>query len=271
MATCGETNHLTTTGTMMGTAAYMSPEQIRAQELDGQTDLFSFEAVLYELAGCGIPFQGATPGEICGAILHEHPKPPSQINPMLPHALDACILKALEKDRALRYQSAAEIRADLQRLKRDAESGHNLALASGPVAVTVAPPGTTPAATTGKKKKFGMLAAVCAALVAAALGFYFHVRKGSKLMEKDTVVLADFANTTGDAVFDGTLKTALNVALTQSPFLNVLSDNAVAATLQLMTRPANTRLTPEVTRELCQRAGSKAILQAPLSRRAASK
>jgi serine/threonine protein kinase len=108
MATRGETNHLTTTGTMMGTAAYMSPEQIRAQALDGQTDLFSFGAVLYELAGCGIPFQGATPGEICGAILHEHPKPPSQINPLLPPALDACILKALEKDRALRYQTAAE-------------------------------------------------------------------------------------------------------------------------------------------------------------------
>jgi Tfp pilus assembly protein PilF/predicted Ser/Thr protein kinase len=259
MATRGETAHLTTTGTMMGTAAYMSPEQIRAQELDGQTDLFSFGAVLYELAGCGIPFQGATPGEICGAILHEHPKPPSQINSMLPAALDACILKALEKDRALRYQSAAEIRADLQRLKRDSESGPNFVTASGPVA---APPATTSATTTAKKKKFGMLAAICAALVAAALtaGFYLHVRNGSKLKEKDTVVLADFANSTGDAVFDGTLKTALNVALNQSPFLNVLSDNAVAATLQLMTRPANTRLTPEVTRELCQRAGSKAYI-----------
>jgi eukaryotic-like serine/threonine-protein kinase len=237
MATRGETAHLTTTGTMMGTAAYMSPEQIRAQELDGQTDLFSFGAVLYELAGCGIPFQGATPGEICGAILHEHPKPPSQINPLLPPALDACILKALEKDRALRYQTAAEIRADLQRLKRESESGPNLAVTSGPVASAAAPPATK----TGKKKKFRMLAAICAALVAAALaaGFYFHLRKGSKLMEKDTVVLADFANSTGDAVFDGTLKTALNVALNQSPFLNVLSDNAVAATLQLMTRPAN--------------------------------
>jgi Tfp pilus assembly protein PilF/predicted Ser/Thr protein kinase len=262
MATRGETNHLTTTGTMMGTAAYMSPEQIRAQALDGQTDLFSFGAVLYELAGCGIPFQGATPGEICGAILHEHPKPPSQINPLLPPALDACILKALEKDRALRYQTAAEMRADLQRLKRESESGSTLVVASGPVAAAAAPPGTTPVTTTGKKKKFRMLAAICAALIAAALaaGFYFHLRKGTKLMEKDTVVLADFANSTGDAVFDGTLKTALNVALNQSPFLNVLSDNAVAATLQLMTRPANTRLTPEVTRELCQRAGSKAYI-----------
>src|SRR6202789_3305746 len=137
MATRGETAHLTTTGTMMGTAAYMSPEQIRAQELDGQTDLFSFGAVLYELAGCGLPFQGATPGEVCGAILHEHPRPPSQINPLLPAALDACILKALEKDRALRYKTAAEMRADLDRLKRDTESGKNIAVASG--SITKAP------------------------------------------------------------------------------------------------------------------------------------
>jgi predicted Ser/Thr protein kinase len=258
MATRGETAHLTTTGTMMGTAAYMSPEQIRAQELDGQTDLFSFGAVLYELAGCGLPFQGATPGEICGAILHEQPKPPSQINPLLPPALDACILKALEKDRALRYQTAAEIRADLQRLKRDLESGPTVAVASAPVAAATAPPATISA----KKKKFGMLAALCAVVIAAALaaGFYLHLRNGRKLKEKDTVVLADFANSTGDTVFDGTLKTALNVALNQSPFLNVLPDNAVAATLKLMTRPANTRLTPEVTRELCLRAGSKAYI-----------
>jgi eukaryotic-like serine/threonine-protein kinase len=274
MATRGESRHLTTTGTMMDTSAYMSPEQIRAQELDGQTDLFSFGAVLYELAGCGMPFQGATPGEICGAILHEQPKPPSQINPLLPAALDACILKALEKERALRYQSAAEIRADLQRLKRDSESGNNLAVASAPV-VSVVAPLTSPsdAAAVAQpavtRKRFGLLAATCALLVAAALaaaGFYFHLHKGKNLTEKDTVALADFANSTGDAVFDGTLKTALNVALNQSPFLNVLSDNVVAATLQLMTRPADTRLTPAVTRELCQRAGSKAYIAGSIDR-----
>jgi len=272
MVTQGEALNITTTGTMMGTAAYMSPEQIRAQELDGQTDLFSFGAVLYELAGCGMPFQGATPGEICGAILHEHPRPPSQVNPLLPAALDACILKALEKDRALRYQSAAEIRADLQRLKRDTESGHNLAAASGPV--SAAPPTSPPLAApearvAGKKKKAGLLAAISALLVAAtlaAVGFYLHLHQGRKLTEKDTVVLADFANSTGDAVFDGTLKTALDVALNQSPFINVLSDNSVAATLQLMTRPANTRLTPAVARELCQRAGSKAYIAGSIDR-----
>ena len=157
MATRGEALHLTTTGTMMGTAAYMSPEQIRAQELDGQTDLFSFGAVLYELAGCGTPFHGATPGEVCGAILHEHPRPPSQVNPLLPPALDACILKALEKDRTLRYQTAAEMRTDLQRLKRDSESGRDVAAA--PVALAAA-----------TRKKYRWPAAVATLLLAAAPG-----------------------------------------------------------------------------------------------------
>jgi eukaryotic-like serine/threonine-protein kinase len=266
MATRADSRNLTTSGTMMGTAAYMSPEQIRAQPLDGRTDLFSFGAVLYEMAGCGLPFEGATPGEICGSILHQQPKPPSQVNPLLPAALNACILKALEKDAGLRYQSAAEMRADLQRLTRDTESGRNLAGSvvspaaggSGPQA------GTAGEATSSRKtRKFGWAAALCGVLLAGALaaaGFYYHLHQRRKLTEKDTLVLADFANSTGDAVFDGTLKTALNVALSQSPFLNVLSDNSVAATLQLMTRPPNTRLTPAVTRELCQRAGDKAYI-----------
>ena len=267
MATRGEARNLTTTGTMMGTAAYMSPEQIRAQELDGQTDLFSFGAVLYELAGCGVPFDGATPGEVCGAILHQHPRPPSQVNPLLPAGLNNCILKALEKDRLLRYRTAAEMRADLQRLKRESESGSNLALASGP------PPGAperrATATASGKKPGRRLLVAIGSFIVAAALGgagFYLHRHNGTKLTQKDTLVLADFANSTGDAVFDDTLKTALNVALNQSPFLNVLSDTSVAATIQLMTRPANTRLTANVARELCQRAGSKAYIAGSIDR-----
>jgi serine/threonine protein kinase len=139
VATHGEALNLTTTGTMMGTAAYMSPEQIRAQELDGRTDLFSFGAVLYELAGFGVPFNGATPGEVCGAILHQQPRPPSQVNPLLPAGLNSCILKALEKDRALRYQTSAAMRTDLQRLKRESDSGPNPVLASG---VAVVPAGS---------------------------------------------------------------------------------------------------------------------------------
>ncbi len=239
-----EEEHLTSPGTMLGTVAYMSPEQVRAKELDTRSDLFSFGAVLYEMATGKVPFEGASSGEICGAILHQKARPATQLNPQLPQQVEAIIEKALEKDRELRYQHAADIRSDLERLKRDetARVGTDAFVRPG-------------------RAKLGMYAAAGALVIAlAAAGLYYRSHRAHPLTDKDTIVLADFDNKTGDPVFDDTLKTALNVSLRQSPFLNVLSDAEVAKTLQLMTRPVTTKLTPEVARELCQRADSKAYI-----------
>jgi serine/threonine protein kinase/tetratricopeptide (TPR) repeat protein len=245
--------HLTSPGAMLGTVSYMSPEQVKAKDLDARTDLFSFGAVLYEMATGKLPFEGSSLGEICSVILRDEPPPPSQINPRIVPGLEAVIRKALEKDRNLRYQHASEMRTDLQRLKRDTESGHNAA-ASSRAAVPRAS-----AAPIGKLWRVAVPALLVALFVAGGLYYFWH-QQNKRLTEKDTIVLADFANSTGDAVFDDTLRTALNVSLQQSPFLNVLSDSQVAKTLKLMTRPADTKLTPDVARELCQRAGSKAYI-----------
>ncbi len=250
--------HLTSPGAMLGTLAYMSPEQVSAKELDARTDLFSFGAVLYEMATGRMPFNGSSAGVICGAILHQEPTPPLQVNPKLPPGLAAVIRKALEKDRNLRYQSAADMRADLERLKREAESGHVTSIHSHPgTAVPVV-----------RKKRWALLAPVGVALLAAliAAGLYYRSHRAAPLTDKDTVVVADFANSTGDAVFDDTLKTALTIALNQSPFLDVLTESRVGAILRLMKRAPNTPLTPDVVREVCHRAGCKAYIAGSIAR-----
>jgi serine/threonine protein kinase/Tfp pilus assembly protein PilF len=251
--------HLTSPGAMLGTVAYMSPEQVRAQDLDNRTDLFSFGAVLYEMVTGRMAFDGSSPGDICGAILYQQPEPLLAAKRDALPGLDPVVGKALEKDRNLRYQHAADMRADLQRLKRDSDSGRHSAASHNASAAAV----SSAAKPAPQAKRPWMLVAGAATVVVllAAAGIYFLARpSGHRLTDKDTVVVADFANSTGDSVFDDTLKTALTVALDQSPFLNVLSDTQVQATLKLMTLPASARLTPDVARELCERVGARAFI-----------
>ena len=249
-------SHLTSPGTMMGTVAYMSPEQVRAKDLDSRTDLFSFGAVLYEMATGKIPFDGSSSGEICSAILRDEPAQPSQVKPQVSPGLEAVIRKALEKDRNLRYQHASDIRTDLQRLKRDTESGRSLAVTSSVVSAI-----QDSAVTQLKKRKFILASAgILLAIVLIAGGLYLRSHRSRPLTDKDFIVLSDFTNTTGDTVFDDTLKQGLAVQLEQSPFLDLVSERKVDETLKLMGRKADDRLTPELAREVCQRTGSTAML-----------
>ncbi|HEY1965401.1 MAG TPA: protein kinase, partial [Acidobacteriaceae bacterium] len=255
MPTVSQSEQLTQPGTVMGTIAYMSPEQVRGEEMDARTDLFSFGIVLYEMVTRVLPFRGETIGMVAEAILNRAPVAPVRLNPDVPPKLEEVINKALDKDRKLRYQSAAEIRTDLQRLQRDSDTG--------PVSGVETQVESKPAA---KFSRWWIFIGAAILLIGLALAArLFYPRKVHALTDKDTIVLADFTNTTSDPVFDGTLRQGMMVQLEQSPFLSMVSDERIQKTLTLMGQPGDAKLTPAIARELCQRTASAAVLDGSIA------
>lgn len=242
---------LTQTGSTVGTVAYMSPEQLRGEEVDSRTDLFSLGLVLYEMA-TGRPAFTGNLATIGAAILHQPPAPPRTIRPELPEAFEQVVMKALEKDREFRYQSAADLRADLLRQQRPTDQ-------SAPIATAVVSP---------LRRSNPVLWIGTAAAVAAAIGAgYWTWSRPSlpKLAETDTIVLSDFTNTTGDTVFDETLTLGLAVQLRQSPYLNILPDQRVRRVMTMMGQPTAARVTPAVAREVCERSSSTAVVEGSIA------
>lgn len=264
---------ITGDGVTIGTAAYMSPEQARGEEIDGRTDLFAVGAVLYEMATGQRAFPGTAMAVVHDAILNRAPRPAQDIYPDIPDELVHIIDKALEKNPAHRYQTASDFLADLRRFKRQLDTGSSVVTSSrrslgegGRSGISA----VLPRVETAIRRRFanpGRVASVVVlAAVVVAVWFLARLSSAPALTGRDAVLLADIANTTGETVFDGTLKQALAVDLEQSPFLNIVADSRVSETLRLMERRADEPVMGEVAREVCQRQGASALLEGSIAK-----
>ena len=278
-------NETTEPGTVMGTVRYMSPEQARGQAVDARTDIFSLGVMLYEMVtGCA-PFEGESIADIFAAILHEEPLPITDYSADIPKEFQRIVSKALRKDRRERYQEMNDLLVDLKNLQEELQIQSKLGCAPGNKSfdkwadqktLTLLTDAAQTAITqsdisrhfpssaeylVSQIKSHKLSAIVALALVAittAAAAFYFN--REPVLTEQDTILLADFVNTTGDSIFDGTLKQGLAVQLGQSPFLHLFPDVRVRQTLRLMGRPPDERVTAEIGSEICERQGLKAVI-----------
>jgi eukaryotic-like serine/threonine-protein kinase len=283
-------------GTVVGTANYMSPEQAKGKRVDGRTDLWSLGAVIYEMVASHVPFEAETPSEVIGLILNKEPPPLARYDREAPPELERIVTKTLTKDLEERYQTAKDLLVDLRRLKRQLEleteiertvppefrTSSSVAAHTGAHALATsqeAATGTTSSEAVHQlssaeyivseikrhKKGFALTSVLVFAVSLAAVGYFFFARRTAALTDKDTILLADFVNITGDPVFDGTLKQGLAVQLDQSPFLNIFPDTRVRQTLRLMGRSPDERVTTEIGREICQRQGLKALITGSIS------
>jgi eukaryotic-like serine/threonine-protein kinase len=246
------TMELTSPGSAVGTVAYMSPEQAKGEPLDARTDLFSLGTVIYEMATGKTPFAGGSTAEVFAALLRENPPPVSTVNPVMPKKLDPIVARLLAKDPAQRYSSADRLQEDLEAL---------VANTGKPVAKTSA----------NGRNWLWSIAALLLLLIAGGLGWWkYRPTAAPPALEtaapavpaatKDSIILADFINHTGDPVFDTTLNQALQIDLEQSPVINIVSQQHLAQSVKYLGKTADTPLTPEIAREIGEREGVKAIL-----------
>jgi serine/threonine protein kinase/Tfp pilus assembly protein PilF len=245
---------LSLVGVISGTPGYMSPEQIRGDDLDARTDIFAFGLLLYEMASGQQAFGGRTGGLIIESILTRAPASVRIANPQIPIALEEIISKCLEKDKTKRYATAAAVRSDLQQLKREVESGN--------ITRSDVLPRPQPPQFPWKKLAAGIVPLV---ILLAVVVWYYAARPAHALSRVDTILLADFNNKTGDPIFDDTLRQGLAAQLQQSPFLSLVSEQRIQQTLRLMGRPLDAKLSPAIVGDLCQRVGSKAYLSGSIS------